>query len=321
MYSRLWDNLLPFSVSYSFFSFFLCIVNDDKLYMAILNIAGLDCFVEGNVLEHPFFRNYRPFLTGKESSRNCSFCVTYNHLVEIKGRLIADYVNERGEYRIYWSGHAYYMECRAVESQRRYRMRADKRWYAIDVDMPLGDESDFGVLNDFLMIAFTYSAAFYGRVLLHASCIDYQGEGIAFVGPSGIGKSTHARLWLENIPGCTLLNDDQPALALVDDIPCLFGTPWSGKTPCYKNTQTRANTFFLMKQAPYNRIEKMESIMLFRHLLDACSMMKADGRTLFEITHVLVSVVDKVKAAWLENRPEREAAEMAWKYSVGNGNE
>lgn len=287
--------------------------------MAILNIAGLDCLVEGNVLDSPFFQNYKPFLTDKESSRNCSFCFTYLHRVEVEGQLIADYVNERGEYRIFWSGQYYVVECRAMDLQRRYRMRADGRWYAIDVDMPLNDEYDFGVLNDFLMLAFTYSSSFHGRVLLHASCINYKGEeGVAFVGPSGIGKSTQARLWLENIQGCSLLNDDQPALGLIDGVPYLFGTPWSGKTSCYKNERVKVNTFFLMKQAEQNRIKEITAMTLFTHLLGSCSMMKADSATFFGITQVLASVVDKVKVAWLENRPEREAAEMAFRYCMEN---
>lgn len=287
--------------------------------MAILNIAGLDCFMEGDVLRLPFFRNYHPFLMDKESAGNLLFCCTYNHLVEIKGQLIAEYINERGEYRIYKSGLLYKVECKVAGLQRRYRMRADRRWFSVDIDMPLNDEYDFGVLNDFLMLAFTYSAAFYGRVLLHASCINYKNEeGVAFIGPSGIGKSTQARLWLENISGCSLLNDDQPALGLIDGVPYLFGTPWSGKTACYKDERVRVNTFFLMKQAIHNRIEEITPITLFKHLLGACSMMKFDSSTLFEITQVLASVVDKVKAAWLENRPEREAAEMAYLYSVEN---
>ncbi len=287
--------------------------------MAILNIAGLDCYVEGNVLGLPFFENYKEFLTEKESSRNCSFCLTYDHLAEVRGKLIAEYTNERGVYKIYWSGVFYYVECRIMDLQRTYRMRADKSWYSIDVDMPLNDEYDWGVMNDFLMLAFTYSSSFRGRVLLHASCINYKGEeGVAFIGPSGIGKSTQARLWLENIPGCSLLNDDQPALGLIDGIPYLFGTPWSGKTPCYKNERVRANTFFLMRQAEHNRIKEISLVMLFKHLLNSCSMMKADCQTLFQITEVLAAVVDKVKAAWLENKPEREAVEMAYRYSIGD---
>ena len=56
--------------------------------------------------------------------------------------------------------------------------------------------------------------SFAGVVLIHASCVALDEEGVAFIGPSGIGKSTHSGLWLKHIPGTRLLNDDQPALRL-----------------------------------------------------------------------------------------------------------
>ena len=55
------------------------------------------------------------------------------------------------------------------------------------------------------------------------------------MGKSGTGKSTHSRLWLENVPGATLLNDDNPIVRLTLVGAIVYGSPWSGKTPCYKN--------------------------------------------------------------------------------------
>ena len=47
-------------------------------------------------------------------------------------------------------------------------------------------------------------------VALHGSCIVYKGKAVLFLGESGTGKSTHTRLWRENIAGSKLLNDDSP---------------------------------------------------------------------------------------------------------------
>ena len=55
------------------------------------------------------------------------------------------------------------------------------------------------------------------------------------LGKSGTGKSTHSRLWLKYIPDTKLLNDDNPAVRIMDNNTIMiYGTPWSGKTPCYK---------------------------------------------------------------------------------------
>ena len=37
-----------------------------------------------------------------------------------------------------------------------------------------------------------------------------RGKRFFFLGESGTGKSTHTRLWRENIAGSKLLNDDSP---------------------------------------------------------------------------------------------------------------
>lgn len=49
---------------------------------------------------------------------------------------------------------------------------------------------------------------------IHSSVIIHENQAVLFLGESGTGKSTHTRLWLENVPGTRLLNDDSPLLRL-----------------------------------------------------------------------------------------------------------
>ena len=58
----------------------------------------------------------------------------------------------------------------------------------------------------------------------------YKGKAYLFSAPSGTGKSTHTHLWLKYLEGCRIINDDKPAIRIVDGMPYAFGTPWSGKT-------------------------------------------------------------------------------------------
>ena len=84
-------------------------------------------------------------------------------------------------------------------------------------------------------IAYGVAATPLGTVAIHTSTICCQGKAVFFLGESGTGKSTHTRLWRENIEGAVLLNDDSPILRIIDGKPWVYGSPWSGKTPCYKN--------------------------------------------------------------------------------------
>lgn len=70
----------------------------------------------------------------------------------------------------------------------------------------------------------------YNGMMLHSSCVEYKGKAYLFSAPSGTGKSTHTHLWLKYLDGCRIINDDKPAIRIIDGVPYAFGTPWSGKT-------------------------------------------------------------------------------------------
>ena len=53
-------------------------------------------------------------------------------------------------------------------------------------------------------------------IAIHSSVIESSGRGTLFLGESGTGKSTHTRLWRENIEGARLLSDDSPSVRIVD---------------------------------------------------------------------------------------------------------
>lgn len=70
----------------------------------------------------------------------------------------------------------------------------------------------------------------YDGILLHSSCIVVDGVAYAFSADSGTGKSTHTQLWLKRFGDrAYMLNDDKPALRIIDGKPYACGTPWSGK--------------------------------------------------------------------------------------------
>lgn len=70
----------------------------------------------------------------------------------------------------------------------------------------------------------------FDGILLHSSCIVVDGMAYAFSADSGTGKSTHTQLWLERFGDrAHMLNDDKPAIRLIDGKPYACGTPWSGK--------------------------------------------------------------------------------------------
>jgi len=169
-------------------------------------------------------------------------------------------------------------------------------------------------LNNAMMVLYALSTARLATALFHAAVIVYKGRGYLFLGKSGTGKSTHARLWLEHIPGSELLNDDNPVVRILNDGSVrVYGSPWSGKTPCYRNIDVPAGAFVQLSQAPYNAIRRLNGISAYVSLVSSISGMRwepslADG--LHETENLLVAGVP----AWhLECLPDEAAAQLCSK--------
>ena len=58
----------------------------------------------------------------------------------------------------------------------------------------------------------------YNGIIFHASVIEMEGKAYAFTAPSGTGKSTHCRLWLQAFPDkARIINGDKPLIRYIDD--------------------------------------------------------------------------------------------------------
>lgn len=108
-----------------------------------------------------------------------------------------------------------------------------------------------------LMLLYAMRSARKATLLFHSSTIVKDGKAYLFLGKSGTGKSTHSSLWLKNISDTRLLNDDNPVVYMAKDgTPMVSGSPWSGKTPCYKNEIYPIGGIVQLRQAPENKIRK-----------------------------------------------------------------
>ena len=167
-------------------------------------------------------------------------------------------------------------------------------------------------LNDALMLIFAFAGSFRQAMLIHASCIMYDGKGYPFTAQSGTGKSTHTSLWLKHIEGAELLNDDNPVIRILDDgLPYIYGSPWSGKTPCYRSRRARLGAVTRIDRAPQNSIERLKPIQAFASLLPACSSMKWDPVIYRNLCDAVTRVIETTPVYTLHCLPDEEAARLS----------
>ena len=166
-------------------------------------------------------------------------------------------------------------------------------------------------VDNALMVLYALATAASGTVLFHAAVVSHEGKGYMFLGPSGTGKSTHARLWLKYIDGTALVNDDNPVVRLAaDGLPVVYGSPWSGKTPCYRNVSYPLGGIVLLSQAPYNNIHRLGGIHAYASLVASISGKRWDSRVAYGL-HATENALASTVPVWhLECLPDEEAAKL-----------
>ena len=172
--------------------------------------------------------------------------------------------------------------------------------------------TDFALSNA-MMLIYTFRTSPYETLMVHASVIRHNDGGYMFLGKSGTGKSTHSRLWLNNIDDAVLLNDDNPVIRLVDGEAIVFGTPWSGKTHCYKNESVPLKAVVRLSQAPYNKITRNIPLQAYASLMPACSCMRWDRTSTDALHSTVEKVISKVRCWHLECLPDADAAHTCHK--------
>lgn len=117
--------------------------------------------------------------------------------------------------------------------------------------------SDGYVENICLYRAICRQLPVLNRMLLHAAILEYDGNGYAFLGRSGTGKSTHTGLWLKHLQGAKIVNGDKPILWGAGDSFIAYGTPWMGKEGLGCNASTPLKGLCFLEQAKENSITRL----------------------------------------------------------------
>lgn len=116
-------------------------------------------------------------------------------------------------------------------------------------------------LNTVMMLMYAFATERKNTFLMHSSVVVKDGKGYLFLGKSGTGKSTHTQLWINNLEGCELLNDDNPVLRIEENgVTHVYGSPWSGKTPCYRNLDYPVGAIVDLHQAKENKIRRLSVV-------------------------------------------------------------
>lgn len=172
--------------------------------------------------------------------------------------------------------------------------------------------ADASLLRYVLWTAYGMAALHRGAVPVHTSAVVCDGKAVLCLGESGTGKSTHTRLWRENIAGTFLLNDDSPIVRAEADGIYAYGSPWSGKSPCFRQERYPVAALLRIVQRPENTIKRLGVVEAFAALQPSCPPVLAHDEGCMDMTVDFISkVVGQVPVYRLGCLPDAAAAHLS----------
>lgn len=146
-------------------------------------------------------------------------------------------------------------------------------------------------------------------LLMHSSLIDYQGNGIMFLGPSGIGKTTQAELW-NQFTGANILNGDMVFVRENPDGFYGYGSPWHGSSPYCMNAKVKLKALVVLEQASENSIRKLSGFDVLQGIMDQVFLPHWYPEGMTPCLDTLNDLLAQIPVYHLACRPDEDAVQL-----------
>lgn len=152
----------------------------------------------------------------------------------------------------------------------------------------------------------------YNTYLMHGAVVGVDDKSFLFTAHSSVGKTTHIKLWLENIPGAYIINGDKPLIRFFDSRFETCGTPWAGKEGMQKNTIVPLHAVCLLERGEVNSIERVSFMDCYDTLLQQ-SYRPSNSEEMQKTLELISKLGKTIPIYRLKCTTEPEAAWVAYK--------
>lgn len=152
----------------------------------------------------------------------------------------------------------------------------------------------------------------YDAFLMHSAAISMDDDAYAFTAQSGIGKTTHIRLWKEQFGDrVQIINGDKPIYRFIEGQLYVCGTPWCGKECLGSNIMRPVRSICFLKQGPENHIRSLNISEVSRRIFSQVLLPK-DQENFDCFWMLLERMIMSEKFFELECNRQPEAAILAY---------
>lgn len=133
----------------------------------------------------------------------------------------------------------------------------------------------------------------HGAFAFHASALSYRGQAYIFTALSGVGKSTHSRMWRESLENVVMINDDRPYLKVIGDEVWAYSHPQSGKDHIYTNISAKVRAIGRIVRDQKNFVKEVSKSEFFPYMIQQSFTMDTPEMTATIISNIKI-ILDKV---------------------------
>lgn len=156
-----------------------------------------------------------------------------------------------------------------------------------------------------------YIALMHDGLVFHSSSVCVNGVGIAFSASSGVGKSTHTGLWMDNIPNTFYINDDTPLISYSDDGIFISGSPFAGTSGINTNTTVPLKAIVFVTRGEDNKLVPVDAMTAFARIMSQLKKPVNDAMS-DKMISTLNQILSKVPCYLMECNISSDAAFTAY---------
>ena len=152
----------------------------------------------------------------------------------------------------------------------------------------------------------------YDAFLFHGSVISYRGNAYVVTANSGVGKTTHTRLWLSEFPEARVLNGDKPIIRIIDGVAYACGTPWQGKENYGCNEISELSGIAFIERAEKNQASDISASEAVTRFMTQIYLPKKKVSMLAQTMRLADKVIRGVRLVKLGCNMDPEAAHVSF---------
>ena len=147
----------------------------------------------------------------------------------------------------------------------------------------------------------------YDAFVFHGAVLEVDGSAYAFTARSGVGKTTHPRLWLQLFGDrARYVNGDKPIIRFIDGKPYAFGTPWRGKEAYGTNTSSPLVGIAFVERGAENKAEAADPDVYSTSLLSQMYIPRRAGAAQ-KVLSMCARLIESVQLVRLECNMDPDA--------------